>query len=79
MIYVEYFNKEGEPFCGFDSVFLLDGGNEPSIWIKDANEKAYRLRKVNNKIHRFKIKKGERFSSYNIILYKGKIDKTDWN
>jgi len=79
MIYAEFFNKEGKVFCGSDSVFVLDGRNKPLIWIKDANQRAWSLRKVNNKIHSFEIKKGERFSSYNIILYKGIIDKTDWN
>jgi len=79
MIYVEYFDKEGKPFCGSDSVFILDGRNKPSIWMKDANQRAWHLRKVNNMIDSFNIRKGERFSDYNIILYKGKIDKTNWN
>ena len=67
--YAEYFGENGEPQCGSDSVFILDGRNRLETMIDDAHERMHRLRFVKPWYASFRIMQGSRFSDSNRVVY----------
>ena len=72
-IYAEFFNKEGKPFCGSDSVYMLDGRNSIKTMKEDIYRRANRLLYVKSNIGFYKIYKGERIQHGNQVLASGEI------
>ena len=68
MIYAE-FKKDGREILGSDGVFILDGRNTLLNQITDCYKRIKQLKNVKPWINGFAIRKGERFSDDNVVLY----------
>jgi len=77
--YVQFYNKKMVEMCGSDSIFILDGRNTPTTWAKDAEKRAWYLRKVQGNIEYYAVIKGERIANDNEILFFRKLDKSKWD
>ena len=76
IVYAEFFRPDGEPFCGSDSVLILDGRNNLANMIETAKAQVDRLRNVQN-IGGFEIRRGDRFRDSNPVLYRAHHTTTE--